>query len=136
MFNSVYWKSFNWLEKKFFCIFGTVIFPITFHLGIPWCSPSTLRASTPSTSEYEHVLGLQNPSTSTVKNTEQWASMCSDPSLPVLLDTQFIKTQTRPVPEKMLPLPGPSLILCLSTFFKKRNWKFNLFWKYTIYLKF
>ena len=78
MVNFVYWKCFSqykYGEKNFFFEFWCCNFPYRNKLGIPWCSPSTLRASTPSTSEYEHVLGLQNPSTSTVKNTEQWASI-------------------------------------------------------------
>ena len=63
----------NWYrgENNFFFIFGAVIFTFWIH----WCSLSTLRASTPSTSEYEHVLGLQNPSPSTIKNTEYRASI-------------------------------------------------------------
>ena len=66
-----YWNFFSQFIYRGENIFGAVIFTI----WIPWCSPSTLRASTPSTSEYEHVLGLQNPSPSTIKNIEYRASI-------------------------------------------------------------
>ena len=70
----VWWQFFLSIdiEVNFFFIFDTAIFKFIIENFILWCSPSTLRASTPSTSEHEHVLRLQNPST--IKKTEHRVS--------------------------------------------------------------
>ena len=61
-----------------FSAFSVGFSPVLYHSGIPWCSPSTLRESSPSTSEPSMCSDFKSRARSPSKHQ---ASMYSDPSL-------------------------------------------------------